>query len=116
MLQSIKTMYILGFLFLIVCCVNCIGDSACRVKGKIVAISSADQCSIMLNNAEGAVVGTHNIMSDFQETFIIAPKIDDYYFTIRCEGNDNIFKSQIYELGDIEYYKKPIDLGEIDIK
>jgi hypothetical protein len=91
-----------------------IGDSAVRVKGVIENGNDSGQCSVRLHLAkDDRLLDERRVDNVFLMTFVIAPSKMDYYFTVKCENSNNLFKSTVIELGDYKYYKNPIDFGEI---
>lgn len=98
--------------------VSCMGgDSAFKVRGTVVGANGAtvDSCLLELYLAKnGQLVDKATVGNNFEESFVIAPTIDEYYMVVRCNGHSH--QTAVYELGDIEHFNTPIDLGKITLK
>jgi hypothetical protein len=64
----------------------------------------------------GDVVVKRNIKPEFQESVLIAPGTHRYYMALYCKGSSAKYKSKTYELGVIEHYINPLDLGTISLR
>ncbi len=112
-IMKLVLMFLLSFQ--VGCALLTVSDSAFRVKGKIDNLNSGNQCTLNLHHVgNGKLLTSKYITDDFQVTFIIPAKKDDYYLTVECEGRKNMLRSDNYQLGSIDHYKNPIDLGVID--
>jgi hypothetical protein len=93
-----------------------LGESAFKVKGRIISQEgkAINKCTLEVFLASNdKLVDSREISVNFEESFVIAPKSQYYYMKISCVNCPSSHRIEIYELGNIEYYKKPIDLGEI---
>lgn len=87
------------------------------VSGKIVATSPApsSDCEFELRLRKGdRVVEQTSVPREFHISMTIEPGIHDYYMVLRCPG-DPLYRTKVYRLGNADYLRNPVDLGEIDL-
>jgi hypothetical protein len=111
-------MRILTILFAGIALAACfpMADGAARIRGHLQTYDEfVPQCQLMLLHAEtNVVVGdAHSIGGSFEETFVIAPREDDYYVAIECEGSELSYRSAALRLGSVEAYREGVDLGVV---
>lgn len=95
----------------------CVGESMFRVRGKIETIGQPHSCVMKVYRADtGNLAATMKVEPGFQKSVVIAPGSHRYYMTIECKGSSARCKSRTYELGSVEQYLNPIDLGVISLK
>ncbi|MCD4780545.1 MAG: hypothetical protein K8S27_08375 [Candidatus Omnitrophica bacterium] len=93
-------------------------DEIVVVKGYVQSSSNEENsnCKIKLFSTKDEVnpISWRDIDRNFKFDFTISPYSSDYYFRVSCDGNSNMFKSQIYNSQEIK--RKEIDLGLIELK
>ena len=115
MQQRMKEICLISLCLIFVSCMG--GDSAFKVRGTVVGANGTivDNCLLELYLSKtGQLVDKATVGNNFEESFVIAPTIDEYYMVIRCNGQS--YQTAVYELGDIEHFNTPIDLGMITLK
>lgn len=95
-----------------------VGDSAFRVRGKIVPVdgSQPNVCELQIVREQGErLAASRQVTATFLESFTLAPGFHRYYMLLRCEGYAGQHKTQSYELGGSRHHSPPLDLGLISI-
>ena len=95
-----------------------IGDSAFKVKGNIIATDENSKpyyLDLYLADSDD-FIRSIEITKDFEESVTIAPWVRKYYMVIRSRDGKLKYKTKIFELGNMEHYENPIDLGSIFLK
>ena len=49
-------------------------------------------------------------------SFRVAPGVRDCYMVVECSGETDRFKSAMYTVGKKDFFRNPIDLGDIDLR
>src|SRR5258706_15625201 len=72
------------------------GDGGARLRGQIdIQGNPAPRCTLALYLAKPETfLQRTTVSARFEETFVIAPKEDDYYVEITCDGGSDDYRSE----------------------
>ena len=104
--------------FLSLATISCIpiGDGSLKVTGSILVQQekSIEECSLNLYLAQNEkLVASRKIKAKFDQSFVISPSREKYYFGIDCSEALTSFKTKVYEVDGRSYATRPLNLGEI---
>src|SRR5262245_39524695 len=90
-------------------CASCfpIGDAGMRVRGHIVDSNGEELEGCILTpfvrlKREDMSFSEGKVAANFEETFLIAPKRETYFFRVTCDGYETPFQSQDYDLREMK--------------
>jgi len=94
-------------------------ESAFRVRGDIQDQfgKPLEKCSLKVYlESIDRLIEQKEVGSRFLETIVIQPKIRNYILSVTCDDSEDRFVSDVFQLGSIEHYKQPVDLGIIKLQ